>query len=176
MKKIGLVIVVVAMLVFVAGCISSNVNSPAGGDSNKNLPSASGNGNACLNPEPLKHVYNPGRLTVLESCKTVSGTVVRVLRPEKDGDYHIQLKVDPQYSDVIDQANIDKQHGNLVLEIVCANKDITQKDAVSACSGYQNKIPLPKPNEHISVIGQFVSDKEHGGWNEIHPVYQIIEG
>ncbi len=168
MNKIGSVMVlVIALSIFVAGCTSSKVGAPASVPTNISS-------NACANPEPLKHVYNPARLVVNDPCKTVSGTVMRVLK-QADGDYHIQLNVDPQYSDTVNQVNIEKQHGALVLEIVCAT-DVKQKDAVSACSGYQNSIPVPKPNQHITVTGQFVSDQQHGGWNEIHPVYQIVEG
>jgi hypothetical protein len=125
----------------------------------------------CTNPEPLKHVYNPKRLVVLDPCKTVLGTVVKVIK-ENDGDTHIRLKVDPQYADTINQVNIDRQGGNLVVEIVCAF-EVTQADAINACSGYENKIQLPEVNEHIVITGQFVSDTEHGGWNEIHPVYGL---
>ncbi len=126
---------------------------------------------ACTNPEPLKHVYNPKRLVVLDQCKTVSGTVVKIIK-ENDGDTHIRLKVNPRYADTINQVNIDRQGGSLVVEIVCAY-EVTQADAISACNGYENKIPLPKVNDHVVITGQFVSDTEHGGWNEIHPVYGI---
>ncbi len=126
---------------------------------------------ACINPEPLKHVYHPGRLVVLDPCKTVSGTVAKMIK-EKDGDTHIRLKVDPQYADTINQANVNGQGGNLVVEIVCAF-EVSQTDAIDACSGYENIIPVPAVNEHVVITGQFVSDTEHGGWNEIHPVYGI---
>jgi hypothetical protein len=39
---------------------------------------------------------------------------------EKDGDTHIWLKVDTQYADIINQANVNGQGANLVVEIVCA--------------------------------------------------------
>ncbi len=126
---------------------------------------------ACVNPEPLKHVYNPGMLIVLDPCKTVSGTVVKIIK-EADGDTHIRLKVDAQYADTINQANVNGQGGNLVIEIVCAFK-VTQADAIDACSGYENKIPVPAVNDHVVITGQYVSDTEHEGWNEIHPVYGI---
>ena len=134
-------------------------------------PTANQLSSVCINPEPLKHVYDPGRLVVLDPCKTVSGTVVRMIK-EKDGDTHIRLKVDPQYADTINQVNVNGQGGNLVVEIVCAF-EVSQADAINACSGYQNKIPVPAVNEHVIITGQFVSDTEHGGWNEIHPVYGI---
>ncbi len=134
-------------------------------------PTATQLSSVCTNPEPLSHVYNPGRLIVLDPCKTVSGTISKLIR-EKDGDTHLRLKVDPQYSDTINQANVDSQGGNLVVEIVCAF-EVTQADAIDACSGYENKIPVPRVGEHVVITGQFVSDSEHGGWNEIHPVYAI---
>ncbi len=134
-------------------------------------PTANQLPSVCINPEPLKHVYNPSRLLILNACKTVSGTVVKIIK-ERDGDTHIRLKVDPQYADIINQVNVDKQGGNLVVEIVCAY-EVTQTDAINACSGYQNRIAVPKANDQVVIIGQFVSDTEHGGWNEIHPVYGI---
>ncbi len=134
-------------------------------------PTAGQLSSVCTNPKPLNHVYNPGRLVVLDPCKTVSGTVVKMIK-EKDGDTHIRLKVDSQYADTINQANVNGQGGNLVIEIVCAF-EVTQADAINACSGYENKISVPAVNEHVLITGQFVSDTEHGGWNEIHPVYGI---
>lgn len=166
----------VLFLVIATGCIGKIENSvvkettPAVTDMQP-VSTAGQLPSACTNPEPLKHVYNPKRLVVLDSCKTVSGTVVKIIK-ENDGDTHIRLKVDSQYADTINQVNVDKQGGNLVVEIVCAY-EVTQADAISACSGYENKIPLPKVNDHVVITGQFVSDTEHGGWNEIHPVYGI---
>ena len=40
-----------------------------------------------------QHVYKAYRLKVIEQCKTVSGTI-KLIRKEKDGDLHIQLKLD----------------------------------------------------------------------------------
>ncbi len=149
----------------------------------------------CTNTEPLKHVYEPERLTVLSPCETVSGTILKMVN-ETDGDIHIRLKVDPQYADMLNKANYDGDNisigiickldklgvtptetaalpcGNLVVEIICAS-GISDKDAKDACMGYENKIEMPKVNDHVIVTGQFVSDTHHGGWNEIHPVYGI---
>lgn len=36
------------------------------------------------------HVYNPARLQVVESCKTVSG-IIDTIKVENDGDFHIRL-------------------------------------------------------------------------------------
>jgi hypothetical protein len=41
----------------------------------------------------------------------------------------IRPKLDPQFSDLINSANVNGQHGNLVLEPICVNP-ITQFDAM----------------------------------------------
>ena len=116
------------------------------------------------------HVYNPQRLHRIEDCKTVSGTVTAV-KKEPDGDYHIRLTLDSPFSNMINQKNIDGQHGDLVLEPICQNK-ITQEDAKDACLGFTYQVFIPKAGEHVKVLGDYVLDSEHG-WNELHPVYSI---
>jgi hypothetical protein len=44
---------------------------------------------------------------------------------------------------------------------------------VSACQGYTNQVSIPSVGQHVSVVGQYVTDLDHG-WNEIHPVYSVI--
>ncbi len=39
-------------------------------------------------------------------------------RAEADGDYHILVQLDPQYSNLTNRANVDHQHGWLVVEII----------------------------------------------------------
>jgi hypothetical protein len=123
------------------------------------------------NSETLNHVYSPDRLQVHNSCQTVTGTVVRILQ-ERDGDTHIRLQLDPQYSGLLNDYNMQDQKGTLILEIVCAYSYIPQQDAVSACQGYTNQVPIPNVGQHVSVVGQYVTDLDHR-WNEIHPVYSI---
>lgn len=116
------------------------------------------------------HVYNPQRLHRIEDCKTVTGTVAAI-KKEADGDYHIRLTLDAPFANLINQKNIDGQHGDLVLEPVCQNK-ITQADAVDACNGFTYPVYIPKTGEHVKVLGDYVLDSQHG-WNELHPVYSI---
>ncbi len=120
--------------------------------------------------DTLKHVYNPDRLEVLNSCQSVSGIVEKIIQ-EADGDVHIRLQVDQGFENLLNQANYDYQYGTLVLEVVCVYP-VTQADAVQACSGYTNAVALPSVNENVSVRGQYVTDLDHG-WNEIHPVFSI---
>lgn len=117
-----------------------------------------------------QHVYHKYRLRVIEECKTVTGVVISV-RQEKDGDYHIRLRLDPGQEYLLNAMNMEKQHGCFVIEIICANK-VTQQDAIYACTDYVNQVTIPARGQHIQVTGSYVYDSQHG-WNEIHPVTSI---
>ena len=119
-----------------------------------------------------QHVYNPNRLEIVNPCMSVTGTIESI-RVEKDGDYHIRLKVDPQFSSLINSANIKGQYGDLVLEPIC-QKPVTQQDAIAACANFYQNINIPPVGTHVNVTGSYVLDKEHGRWAEIHPVTSII--
>src|SRR6266581_915176 len=110
-------------------------------------------------------------LNVITSCITASGVVENVI-PEADGDYHVRLALDTQYSNLTNSANDQYQYGDLVVEIICA-QPITQSDAVSACQNYTNNITIPSVNDHITVTGPYVLDTDHYDWAEIHPVYTL---
>src|SRR5207247_10478701 len=112
--------------------------------------------------------YNPDRLDVIKSCTTASGLVVNVLK-EADGDYHIRLALDSQFSSLTNAANDQYQYGDLVVEIICA-LPITQSDAVSACHTYLNMLTIPTIDYPITVTGPSVLDTGHHDWAEIHPV------
>lgn len=117
------------------------------------------------------HVYNPSRLQVVDYCKTVSGTIESI-RAERDGDFHIRVKLDPQFSDLINSANINGQFGDLVVEPICVNR-VTQPSAISACQDFHQNIEVPPVGTHVEITGSYVLDKEHGSWAEIHPVTSI---
>jgi hypothetical protein len=126
----------------------------------------------CHDPDSVRsHVYNPDRLEVVSQCVTVSGTVENVL-PERDGDYHIRLRLDPAYANLTNESNDRYQYGDLVVEIICA-RAVTQPDAITACENYSNPIPIPTIGQHITVSGPYVLDTDHYGWAEIHPVYSL---
>ena len=118
-----------------------------------------------------QHVYHSYRLKVLEECKTVTG-VVEFRRKEQDGDWHIRLKLDSGQDGLLNEKNINEQHGCLVIEIICAC-EVTQTDAEGACEGFVNGVRVPEVGEHISVTGSYVYDSQHG-WREIHPVTKIV--
>ncbi len=117
---------------------------------------------------PFAHVYHRQRLKVLDKCRTVTGAIENIKR-EPDGDLHIRLKVDD--ASLLNQKNLDAQHGDLVLEPVCEH-EVTQEDAKDACASYTGDVTAPPVGTRVTVTGPWVLDKEHG-WNEIHPVVSM---
>lgn len=116
------------------------------------------------------HVYHSGRLEVKQQCASVTGTI-ELVRPEPDGDYHIRLKPDPQYANLLNAENVSEQESCLVLEPVCENP-VTQADARAACEGFHGNVVVPPVGSHVSALGSYVLDTDHG-WMEIHPVTSI---
>jgi hypothetical protein len=111
---------------------------------------------------------------VLDACITATGTI-DFERHEADGDYHIGLKLDPQYANLVNSCNATcergAEHGDLVVEPVCLDTP-TQPDAISSCVGYHNPLVIPSVGAHVTVRGAHVLDLEHG-WEEIHPLVSI---
>ena len=105
---------------------------------------------------PLAGVYHPYRLHIMSPLKTVSGTV-EIVCHESDRDYHINLKLDPQYVSLINSKNNRYEHSDLVVEIIPMD---------------QHDVPIPHVGEHISATGAYVTDADHG-WMEIHPAWFI---
>ena len=162
-KTVPAVALIVAVVLVAAGVTFYYVsrNGPAGKDHSQ-----------CADPDSISsHVYNPYRLNVVQSCITASGVVDNIIQ-EADGDYHVRLALDSQYSNLTNSANDQYQYGDLVVEIICA-LPITQPDAVSACQNYTNSITVPSINDHITVTGPYVLDTNHYNWAEIHPVYTL---
>src|SRR5205807_822240 len=151
MLAVVLVAVVIAVAAGVTGYYAIRNGSPPSGDS------------SCRDPDSISsHVYNPYRLTILRSCITASGIVENVFE-EADGDYHVRLALDSQYSNLTNNANDQYQHYDLVVEIICA-LPVTQPNAVSACQNYNNNITIPSINHHITVTGPYVLDTSHNNW------------
>ena len=161
-KTVSAVALTVAVVLLAAGVTAYYVshNGPPGS-----------NNSQCSDPDSISsHVYNTYRLSIIKSCITASGVVDNVLQ-EADGDYHVRLALDSQYSNLTNAGN-QYQYGDLVVEIICA-LPITQSNAVSACQNYTNNITIPSINDHIVVTGPYVLDTNHYNWAEIHPVYTL---
>ena len=128
-----------------SGSLNTVPSGPSFGENSNNNPtpsnmSESASGSQC-DRSLWNHVYNPQRLQVVEPCKIVTG-ILESKRVETDGDFHIRLKLDPQYANLINQANVNGQLGDLVVEPICMNQ-VTQVDAVSACQNFHQNIDIP---------------------------------
>ncbi len=137
---------------------------------------------------PLAGVYISSRLQLLDRCKTVSGTV-DCLKLEPDGDYHIRLRVDPQYENLLKPANglqtcVGQSGPHLVVEIIPQHpKGILFRTNDADAGGFIDP-PLPSPGDHITATGPYVIDtnslhrilyqgRPAENWAEIHPVWAI---
>jgi hypothetical protein len=117
-----------------------------------------------------QHVYNPDRLEVVDSCLTVTG-VIEETKAEGDGDQHMLLRPDSKFVKYINQVNIKKKNGCLVIEAICVN-EIQKKKVGTSCEGCVNNVILPVVGDHVKVTGAYVNDS-HNGWMEIHPITKI---
>jgi hypothetical protein len=164
------------LAMIVAGCNNNPKSEANNTDSTKkdSVNKMAGHGTEACD-SLWKYVYKPERFTVHKKCATVTGVIAYKPIPEADGDYHIRLKLDPGQENYLNEKNgpDGKQHGCLVLEIICKNK-VKQADAIEPCKDCYTDILVPKLGDHVKVTGTFVTDNEAGhGWNEIHPVYEV---
>lgn len=118
------------------------------------------------------HVYHKSRLAIVKNCVTVTGSV-HIVRPEPDGDIHIQLRLDPPFENMLNAVNKSKQKGALVIEPMCVNRP-TQQDAIASCQDFTQTFPALTEGSHVKVTGAYVVDHDPGhGWREIHPITAV---
>jgi hypothetical protein len=122
------------------------------------------------NAELWDHVYHKTRLHIVEGCIAVTGTI-RHIKRESDGDDHIQLAVDPEFSKLLNERNRTAQGNTLILEPICQGP-VTQQDAEAACHDFHSAVEVPKAGAKVRVVGSYVLDSLQG-WMEIHPVSSI---
>jgi hypothetical protein len=113
--------------------------------------------NPACRADPHAGVYRPQRLEVVDPCASVSGTV-DYSETEADGDIHIGLVVDPQFADHLNIWNHVWQQGQLLVEIVPADR--------------RRGVAAPPNRTHVTIIGPYVLDRAHG-WMEIHPAWAV---
>lgn len=110
-------------------------------------------------------VWSPSRLRVLSTCAAVSGTVEALTPtsgPAVDGDYGIDLKVDPGYAWTLSLGSYVLNDGNLHVEVVPSDQ--------SAVLGNVTLVP----GAHVAVTGVWVLDTDHGWTSEIHPAWSVV--
>ena len=136
-------------------------------------------GASCRVGDPLANVYHPSRLKVVQACITVTGVVAKVTH-EDDGDFHVNVDLDPPFAELINDRNTSGERGALVVEIVPADepgctvgqppRPTTGTYVYGICTG-ADETP-PTVGEHVSVTGPYVLDTAHG-WMEVHPAWSI---
>jgi hypothetical protein len=181
-KRRGLVAFALTVAMIATASTSSNARPKHHAQKTRTTAIPAAAVGAFCDPSLWNHVYagDPhrfskpkDRLQVIQDCVTVTGTIFTA-KPEKDGDFHIRLKVDPQYASMLNAKNRSGQLGSLVVEPVCMNP-VTQRDTIQqhACDGFAQHVYTPDMlHQHVRVVGAYVTDMEHG-WNEIHPVTWI---
>lgn len=110
-------------------------------------------------------VWGPARLRVLSTCVTVTG-VIEALEPTSgpavDGDYSLDLVLDPGYDWTLSLGSYVLNGGLLHVEVVPSDQP----------SVFANLTLTP--GEHVQVTGVWVLDTDHGWWSEIHPAWSIV--
>src|SRR5436309_3103396 len=110
----------------------------------------------CWRWNPLEGVSNPLRLRVISDCQVGSGMVESV-NLQDDGDWRIDVSLDPQYGKLLDVGNVNHQSGWLVLELIPRD---------------QATVSVPLAGKQITFVGPLVYDSENY-WNAIYPVWAI---
>ncbi|WP_128436745.1 hypothetical protein [Streptomyces cyaneus] len=117
-------------------------------------PSWSGEGVPCRS-EPLTHVHNPTRLTVVANCATVSGVVRKVQYRPNDGNVHLTVAVDEKFQRYLRSAN----QGLLNVEVI-------PPDA--------RYVIIPSVGKHATFFGAWVLDRNERRAAELHPAWRIV--
>jgi hypothetical protein len=107
----------------------------------------------CRDGPALAGVYHTDRLHVRERCVVTTGVVTRVIFEKYDGDVHVALRPD-------DPRLLGRGDDNLVVEVIPQDRAV---------------VPIPAVDAHVTVVGPWVDDLEHG-WREVHPAWWISSG
>ncbi len=110
-------------------------------------------------------VWSPSRLRVLSTCVTVTGTIEALeptSGPAVDGDYSLDIRVDPGYEWTLSLGSYVLNGGNLHVEVVPSDQPAVLGNLTLT------------PGAHIQVTGVWVLDTDHGWTSEIHPAWDIV--
>jgi hypothetical protein len=113
------------------------------------------------------HVYDPGRLKVIDVCRTVTGYITDH-HANEDGDVDVRLALDPPYAGLVNAGNVAGLNGHLQTEAIC-QAPVSAPEAAPACRNFSGTVRVPADGTHVQVTGSYVLDTHHG-WREIHPI------
>jgi hypothetical protein len=155
-------VALLAAMMFVTGAVAAcGSGSPSGSASGVTVTTRARAGSPCPSRQNvLVGAWDPHRLTVLNGCQPVAGTV-EAMSAEQDGDVHFDIAVDPSYRRLLSTGNFEAQHGWLVVELM-------PRDG--------SHLPEPAVGDRVALVGAWVNDTNHS-WHEIYPVFsEAING
>jgi len=116
-------------------------------------------GENCRTENVLTGASNEKDLKVLAECQEAVG-IVKHTKKMDDGDFKFFLELDEKYKFLVNEKNIQKTDGFLVVEIVPPDQNV-------------ENVYLPKTGDQVHIWGAWVTDKPKG-WHEIHPTWKVI--
>ena len=116
-------------------------------------------GENCRTGNVLSGASNEKDLKVLAECQEAVG-IVKHTKKMDDGDFKFFLELDEKYKFLVNEKNIQKTDGFLVVEIVPPDQSV-------------ENVYLPKTGDQVHIWGAWVTDKSKG-WHEIHPTWKVI--
>ncbi len=110
----------------------------------------------CRSGIPWAGANNPLRYRVVSNCVVASG-IVESVSLQDSLDRRIYVRLDTQYTKLLDDGNPTHQIASLVLQLVPQD---------------QATVPVPTVGQHITFVGPLVYDTDNQ-WNTIYPVWSI---
>lgn len=143
----------------------------------------------CHSGDPLAGVHQPWRLTLVQPCGIVTGTV-ECVRPrtrdsDSDGDATFNVRVNPPYGRDLTRNNAaitcpGSHAADLHVEILAQQCDAGRWLSDTSCANRGGFVSptLPRTGDRVLVIGPVVHDRAHApgdqpGWTEIHPAERV---
>lgn len=114
--------------------------------------------------------YTSSQTKMVKECLDIVGVVDSVI-PLPNGSYQVRLRLDPEYSYLINQINVDFHGGDLVAEVICAFAP-QEIEAANKCQGYESKIVIPPAGQKVKITGRYGLDLLRG-WAVVSPVSAI---
>ena len=151
-----------ALACLACGCVAAPVTPAAAPPS------------GCGDRPPGASVYNPDRLEVLDPCRHFEGTVAAVA-PEADGDYHVWIRPDAGYEQLLNAEDHFQARPALLAEVTPDCGEGSPPDSETARRCPRSRLPIPSLGDHVAIDGPWVLDTQHG-WREIHPVDALRVG
>jgi hypothetical protein len=116
------------------------------------------------------HIYNPGRLEVVDKCVSVTGTVAKVEK-QSDGDYLILVMLDSGFEILTNEHNFNQHEGALPVRAICQHSD---KEKKAECTGLDKPVAIPAKGARVRVTGSYVLNRTTiNAAGEIYPATSI---